>query len=92
MQIKLNQFGDKEMITDALTSQKMITSTYNTFANECATPALRSEFMNILSDEHQIQHEIFTEMQKRGWYQVEAAEKTKIDQAKQKFAKGSSSQ
>lgn len=89
MQIKQNQFGDKEMITDALTSQKSITGSYNTFANECATPALRSEFMNILSDEHQIQHEIFTEMQKRGWYQVEAAEKNKVDQAKQKYAAGS---
>lgn len=73
------------MINDALSSQKFITDGYNTFANECATPALKTDFMNILSEEHQIQHELFLEMQKRGWYQVEAADEQKIQQAKQKY-------
>ena len=86
MNINTTNFGDKEMITDALTSQKMITGNYNTFANECASPALKSDFMNILSDEHQIQHEIFSEMQKRGWYNVEQADQNKISQAKQKYS------
>ena len=45
-------FGDKEMITDALSSEKFATSTYNSFANECADDSLKSEFMNILQDEH----------------------------------------
>jgi hypothetical protein len=42
--------------------------------------------MNILQDEHKIQNEVFTEMQSRGFYPVEAAEATKINEAKQKFA------
>lgn len=78
-------FGDREMMDDALSSQKSITDGYNSYANECATPALKSEFMNILNEEHQIQHEVFTEMQKRGWYQVTPAEQTKINQCKQKY-------
>ena len=76
---------EQEMMTDALASQKLITDTYNTFANECASASLKADFMNILSEEHQIQHEIFTEMQKRGWYQVEQADQNKINQAKQKY-------
>lgn len=80
-----NCYSDREMINDALSSQKFITDGYNTFANECATPALKTDFMNILSEEHQIQHELFLEMQKRGWYQVEAADEQKIQQAKQKY-------
>ena len=76
---------EQEMMTDALASQKLITDTYNTFANECGSASLKADFMNILSEEHQIQHEIFTEMQKRGWYQVEQADQNKINQAKQKY-------
>lgn len=80
-----NQFGDREMMEDALSSQKFITENYNTFANECSCPAVMSEFMNILNEEHQIQHEVFDEMSKRGWYPTEAAQQQKIDQCKQKF-------
>lgn len=78
-------FSDREMMDDALSSQKFITNGYNTFANECATPALKTEFMNLLSEEHQIQHDVFAEMQKRGWYTTEAADMNKVSQAKQKF-------
>lgn len=88
MQMNTNLFGDREMMDDALSSQKFISEGYNSFANECATPALKTDFMNILTEEHQIQHELFLEMQKRGWYQVEAADQNKIQQAKQKFSAG----
>lgn len=79
------QMQEKEIFEDVLTSQKAITGVYNNFANECATPNVRDEFMNILKEEHQIQAEVFDEMKKRGWYQTPAAEQQKIDQAKQKF-------
>lgn len=83
-----NCFGDKEMLTDMLSSQKFATDGYNTFANECATPAVRADFMNILNEEHQIQSELFCEMQSRGWYATEAADQNKINQAKQKYTSG----
>ncbi len=77
-----NAFGDKEMMTDVLSSQKFITENYNVFANECSSPALKSEFVNLLNEEHQIQHDVFCEMQKRGWYSVEQADQNKVSQAK----------
>ena len=80
-----NQMGDKEYLDDSLASQKLISDNYNTFANECVNPTLRNDFMNILSDEHKIQSEIFTEMQNRGWYQVKPADQQAVSQAKQKF-------
>lgn len=79
------QMQEKELFDDVLSSQKFITDTYNTFANECATPAIRQEFMRILTEEHQIQAEVFDEMSKRGWYPTTAAEQQKIQQAKQKY-------
>ena len=79
-------FGDREIMTDVLSSQKFVTDGYNTSTNECATPAVRSDFLNILTEEHQLQNEIFCELHKRGWYQTEAADQNKVNQTKQKYA------
>jgi len=78
-------FSDKEKMLDVLASQKFITGGYNTFTNECVTPEIRGVFMSILKEEHDIQNEVFTEIQKHGWYQVEPAQAQKIQQVKTKF-------
>lgn len=78
-------FSDKDILTDVLSSQKFVTDGYNSYANECATPAVRTDFVNILNEEHMIQSEVFTEMQGRGWYATEAADQNKVNQAKQKY-------
>ena len=83
-------FGDREMMDDILASQKQITADYNTAANECASSALQSEFMTLLGEEHQIQMEIFQEMQKRGWYPTEQAPKNKVAQTREQFMGGNS--
>ena len=80
-----NCFSDQEMTLDILSTQKSITGCYNTTANEACEPAVKNAMMSILDDEHKIQHEVFLEMQKRGWYQTEQAPENKITQAKQKF-------
>ena len=77
---------DKEMLTDALSSEKFMTDHYNQYANECASPSLMNEFMNLLCEEHQIQHDVFTEMHKRCWYQTQDAPAEKVQQAKLKFS------
>lgn len=78
-------FGDREIMDDVLASQKQMTADYNTAANECASSALQSEFMTLLGEEHQIQMEIFQEMQKRGWYPTEQAPQQKIEKAREQF-------
>ena len=77
--------NDQEMMHDALSSQKQITGIYNTYANECATPAIRDEMLNILQEELVIQADVFKEMQKRVWYPTPMAEEQKIQSTKQKF-------
>lgn len=78
-------FGDREIMDDILASQKQITADYNTAANECASSALQSEFMTLLGEEHQIQMEVFQEMQKRGWYPTEQAPQNKVVQTREQF-------
>lgn len=81
---------EKEMMNDVLSSEKYLTEAYNTYTNECATPNVRDEFMRILTEEHQIQAEVFDTMKQRGWYDVPAAQQQKIQQAKQKYQNQSS--
>ncbi len=76
---------DRDILSDALSTQKFTTGKFNTFANECAAQELRHDVMDILNEEHEIQYDIFSEMQKRGWYPTPEAEQQKIMQAKQKF-------
>ncbi len=87
MQNNMNtqNFGDKEMMDDALSTQKFMTDNYNTTANECSNDCLRTQVIDILNDEHQIQFELFQDMQRRGWYQTTPAEQAKITKALQKF-------
>ena len=79
---------EKDILQDMLSSQRQITSTYNTFAGECEHTNLRDTFLGILADEHSIQTEIFNEMHNRGWYQVQAADASQINAVKQKFVAG----
>ncbi|MGN1059066.1 MAG: spore coat protein [Clostridia bacterium] len=79
---------EREMMEDSLNSQKLIASGYNTYANECASNQLRSTFLNILTEEHDLGAQIFDEMSARGWYQVKQAEQSDIMKAKQKFLNG----
>lgn len=84
--INNKQMTDKEFLFDSLDSQKLITSNYNNFANEIACSDLRRQFMDILNDEHQLQYEVFNELQSRGWYQLKDAQQQDVSQIKQKYS------
>lgn len=77
--------SDQEIMEDILSSQKSVTSVYNTFSNECVHQPLRDDFLNILREEHNIQSSVFTEMEKRGWYSPAPAEAQMVNQAKTKY-------
>ncbi len=76
---------ERDILKDFLSSQKFITDTYNIWAGECVNQNLRDEFLCILKEEHEIQSELFTEMQNHGWYQTKPAEQQELDQLRQKF-------
>lgn len=78
-------FSDQEMMNDVLSTQKFIANGYNTNAGEASAPTVKNAMMSILEEEHDMQHEIFVEMQGRGWYQTESAPQSKIEQTKQAF-------
>ena len=79
----MTNYGEKELLSDALGVEKAITAIYNTSANECSHPELRETLMNILNQEHDIQYDVFKCMHKRGFYPTPAAEDQKIATVKQ---------
>ncbi|MBQ3064595.1 MAG: spore coat protein [Clostridia bacterium] len=79
-------FTDKEQITDLLTAEKHLASSYNAFLLESATPEVVHCLSALLRDTHDMQQQIFHTMQGRNWYQTPKAEDTKIAAAKQKFS------
>lgn len=76
-------YDDKTMMMDMLSTEKFLSSNYNTFANECAAKASKSKMMKILGDVHDIQFEIFQQMSEKGWYKTTPATAEKINQAVQ---------
>lgn len=81
-------FDEKQRLTDLLSSEKFLTGVYNTYCCEASTGAVKSCLWTVLEDEHRIHGEIFDEMQTRGYYTVEAAENTKLNETKQTFSQG----
>ena len=77
--------NDQEQITDLIFCEKKMGANYNEFASECVNPKLRKEFLDILAETHQIQADLFDKAKANGWYQVDQAPASKVDQALQKF-------
>ena len=82
----MQNFTDKEILNDGLSTQKATTDKFNLAANECVHDNLRKDILNVLGEEHSIQYEVFNMMNQRGLYPTPAAEDKKVMEAKQKFA------
>ena len=79
-------FGDKEQMTDLLSSEKYLAGTYNAYLLEAATPEVKQCMSQLLNDTHTAQQTLFEEMNSRGWYPVTKAEEQKITQTKQQYS------
>lgn len=78
-------YSEKEVLADALTSEKTATNNYNTFSNECVHDSVRNAILDCLEKEHDIQQEVFTMMHDRGFYPTPSADSQKVEEAKQKY-------
>lgn len=79
------QWSDKEIVQDAVITQKSMAQAYNTAAGESVTLNLRTEFLDLLKDEQEILFELYTEMQKRSWYPMHMADQNEITGIQQKY-------
>ncbi|MCD8375790.1 MAG: spore coat protein [Oscillospiraceae bacterium] len=78
--------SDQEWITDLLLGEKKMSGNYDTYASECVNTQLRDQFLQILTQGHDTQTELFNKAKGKGWYQVDQAPASKISSACQKFS------
>lgn len=77
--------SEKELINDALTSEKQLLHVYGTYLAEATCPNLRNELTRIITETQQTQFEIYKAMEQKGWYNIKNAELQEVQQAVQKF-------
>ncbi|MBO7176643.1 MAG: spore coat protein [Clostridia bacterium] len=85
-QAKQAAYCDRDRMTDALSSEKFLSGIYNEALNEGYHAPVKNCFCTLVDDVHRTGEELFSVMNERGWYPVEAAEAQKISAAKMKFA------
>jgi spore coat protein CotF len=85
-QIQGPQMSDRDYINDILSTEKYLTSSYNTAVNEASIQELYQLQMKHLDATHQAARELYTIMQQKGWYVIEPAESQKITQKATQFA------
>ena len=81
-----NTYTEKEILGDALATQKAATSTMNIAANECVHEDVRKTMLHILSQEHDIQQDVFKMMHSEGYYPTPMAEEKNLQQVKQQYS------
>ena len=79
-------YTEKEILGDALSSQKSATELFNKASNECVHENVREMLLDILEEEHEIQQDVFCMMHEKGMYPTPEAEQKKIDQLKQQYS------
>ncbi|MDA8352101.1 MAG: spore coat protein [Firmicutes bacterium] len=84
-QIKGPEMNDRDRINDVLAMEKYMLLAYNIAANEASFDTLYRTQMDILSDIHQCQRDLFNMMHAKGWYKFDNADPQNVDKAAQKF-------
>ncbi|TDT50316.1 spore coat protein [Fonticella tunisiensis] len=70
---------EKDRMNDILATQKYLSDLYNTGANEADCSSLHNELLNILREEHEIEHRLYDAMKKRGWYDASKADMNEVN-------------
>lgn len=79
-------FGDREILSDLLLSEKQLSDSYNTSVNESTGEAFAHILENMLSETHKMRLDVLAAMQKRGWYKSKNAGSQDIEMLKKRFA------
>ena len=76
---------EKELLNDALSSEKQLLHVYSTYLAEASCPNPRNELTRVFNETQQMQFELFKAMEQRGWYPIQNAELQQVQQTVDKF-------
>ncbi|WP_079526978.1 MULTISPECIES: spore coat protein [Halobacillus] len=82
---KTPQMNERDFINDQLTTEKYMTGSYSVALNEASNETLYQDLSTIFKETQDCQRNLYNLMFKNGWYAVEQAEQTKVQQSYQQF-------
>lgn len=75
-----NKMNDKDCLGAILEVEKSIVKNYSVCLTEASNEDLYSDYRDMFDDASDMQRQIYNMMFKKGWYSIETAEETKIDE------------
>lgn len=79
--------NDEDILNDVLISYKHLVSSYAIALNEASNKSVYKLFYEVLTNSSKTQADLFDISFKKGWYNIETADETKIENAYNKFNK-----
>ena len=76
---------EQELANDALNTEKQLLNSYGIFLAESTCQNLRNELSQIITENQQVQFEIFNAMKAKGWYQIKNVPMQEMTDAVNKF-------
>ncbi|MFB4160089.1 spore coat protein [Geomicrobium sp. JSM 1781026] len=80
------EMNDKDFMTDMLTTEKYMGSSYTTAMTEASHKALYDEISSICNETIDCQRNLYNQMFANGWYALDTAPGQAIQQAHQEYA------
>lgn len=74
------QMNDKDYISTMLEIEKAMVKDYAVVLTEASNEELYNDYHDMFDDVSDMQREIYNMMFKKGWYSIETAQDTKIDE------------
>ena len=84
---KSYMLNDEDILNDVLISYKHLVSSYAIALNEASNKSVYKLFLEVLTSSSKIQAELFDTSFKKGWYNIETADESKIENTYNKFNK-----
>lgn len=72
--------NDKDYISSLLTCLKELSKNYTTASNEASNESLFNSYNSVYQEIINLQREVYELMFRKGWYSLEVAESTKINE------------
>lgn len=77
---KTSEMNDKNYLSTMLEIEKAIVKNYAVTLTEASNEDLYNDFHDMFDDASDMQRQLYNMMFKKGWYSIEAAQDTKIDE------------
>lgn len=80
------QTTDRDLLQVCLNETKHLASSLNLYIQEAVNPQLRRDYLTILGEVYNHEHQLFDYMQQKGFYSVKNATPQDISQAQNRFS------